>query len=76
MPKDLSLAEVAEILGVCTETLRRAARKKKLKGCYKVGGSWRMTRLAVDTLRQLPKKEDTHARGNRNGSVPRKDCLG
>ena len=57
MPKDLTLKEVAKIVGVCTETLRRMARKGKLKGCFKIGGSWRVTRKALDVLRKLPKGE-------------------
>ncbi len=57
MPKDLTLAEASDILGVHLETLRRAARADKLPGCYKIGGNYRITRRALDKLRQLPKRE-------------------
>ncbi len=57
MPKDLTLAEVAEIVDLDVESLRRMARAGKLPGLYKIGGSRRMTRRALDKLRQLPKRE-------------------
>ena len=53
MAKDLSLKELAAIVGRHVETLRKLARVNQLPGVYKVGGRWQITLEAMNRLRGL-----------------------
>ena len=50
---DLSMKEFAELTGRNVNTVRKLAREGKLPGAYRLGGSWKITRLAADRLRGL-----------------------
>lgn len=51
---DFTLPELAALLGLHPETLRRLARTGRLAGVFKVGGRWLMSREAAARLRKLP----------------------
>ncbi len=51
MKSDYTVRELAVLLGVHPETLRRLARAGRLSGAYKVGARWRFAREAIGDLR-------------------------
>ena len=55
---DLALKELAVVIGVHRETLRRLAQAGKLPGIYRCGKKWRISREAADKLRQIPKAKE------------------
>lgn len=54
---DLSLKQLASIVGRHEGTLRRLAREGKLPGAYRLGGTWLISREAADRLRQIPPED-------------------
>lgn len=50
---DLSLDELAELLRVHPETIRRKARASEIPGAYRFGGLWRFRREAIDRIRGI-----------------------
>jgi len=56
MVKDLTLEELARVVGMHPETLRCKARMGHLPGAYRIGGRWRISRAAADRLRRVPKE--------------------
>ena len=54
MAKDLSLKELAALVGRHPETLRQLAKAGRVKGAYKLGGRWAITKAAADRLRRVP----------------------
>jgi hypothetical protein len=55
--QDLTLGELALLVGRHIETLRRLARMRELPGVYKLGGRWAISREAADALRRVPRPE-------------------
>ena len=51
MQHDLSIAELAQVTGLHPGSIRRLATQGKIEGCYKLGGSWRIRRDAISTIR-------------------------
>jgi excisionase family DNA binding protein len=51
MRPDLTVQNVAELMGVHPETVRRLARAGRLAGGYKVGRQWRFAREAIERIR-------------------------
>ena len=51
MEPDLTLKELAQITQRHIETLRQLCRMGKLPGAYRIGGTWRVAREAIDSLR-------------------------
>ena len=51
MKSDYTVHDLAALLGVHAETLRRLARAGRLPGAYKVGTRWRFAREAIEDLR-------------------------
>lgn len=56
---DLTMKELAAILGFNFETLVKRAKKGKLPGSYKMGKEWRFRRECLDEIRGI-KKEGAH----------------
>lgn len=56
---DLSIKDLAQIVGRHPETLRRLARTGNLPGVYRLGRRWMITRAAADKLRHVPSEEAT-----------------
>ena len=56
MAKDLSLKELAALMGRNVAGLRRLAQAGKLPGVYKLGGRWAITQEASDALRKVPSR--------------------
>ena len=52
--KDLTINQAAEVLNIHPETLRELARTDRIYGIYKIGGSWRISQDALDTIRRIP----------------------
>jgi excisionase family DNA binding protein len=52
MTADYSVQELARLVGIGPETVRRLARSGRLRGAYKIGGQWRFAREDVDLLRR------------------------
>jgi excisionase family DNA binding protein len=50
---DLSIKDLAALVGKHEVTLRRLARNGELPGAYKVGRDWRISQQAADRLRGL-----------------------
>ncbi len=50
--RDYSLKDISGVTGVTLPTLRVLARQGRLRGCYRIGGQWRMNRKAFDALRR------------------------
>lgn len=48
---DYKLSEVAKITGLNLRTLQNLAKRGELDGCYRIGGSYRVRRDALDRLR-------------------------
>jgi excisionase family DNA binding protein len=48
---DYTVRDLAALLGIHPETLRRLARAGRLPGAYKVGTRWRFAREAIEDLR-------------------------
>ena len=63
MKADLSIDELADLLGLHPETLRQHARMGRLPGVYRVGRRWRMSRAAADLLRRVPAETATAGKG-------------
>ena len=53
MSKDLTIQELAKVIGRHPETLRRLARMGQLPGIYRLGHCWFISRKAADKLRCL-----------------------
>ncbi|MFO7958728.1 MAG: helix-turn-helix domain-containing protein [Candidatus Brocadiia bacterium] len=51
MKPDLTVQNVAELMGVHPETVRRLARAGRLSGAYKIGRQWRFAREAIERIR-------------------------
>lgn len=51
--QDLSMRQLAEITGMHIETIRSLARDNKIPGVYKLGGVWRISQEALNTLRNI-----------------------
>lgn len=51
MTSDLTVQDVAELMGVHPATIRRLARAGRLPGAYRVGRQWRFAREAIEKLR-------------------------
>jgi excisionase family DNA binding protein len=61
MSKDLTIQELARIVGRHPETLRRLARMGELPGAYRLGHCWLISREAADRLRRMtPTQPDEH----------------
>lgn len=58
MARDLSIPELARVVGRHPETLRRLARTDELPGVYRLGGRWMISREAADRLRKVTGDRD------------------
>lgn len=57
MPHDLTIPELAEVVGRHPETLRRLARLNRLPGAYRLGHCWLISCEAADALRRVSPKQ-------------------
>ena len=48
---DLSMKEVASIVGMHIESIRSLVRQGKIPGVYKIGGRYRISQEALDKFR-------------------------
>jgi excisionase family DNA binding protein len=51
MTQDYSVRQLADLVGVHPDTLRRLARAGRLPGAYRVGTRWRFAYEAIEELR-------------------------
>jgi len=51
MSPDLTVRDVAQLMGLHPATVRRLARAGRLPGAYRVGRQWRFAREAIEKLR-------------------------
>ena len=61
MTADLTVRQVAHLMGVHPATVRRLARAGKLPGAYKVGRQWRFARETIEELRGQVIRSTYHA---------------
>ena len=52
MKRDYTSTELARLVGVHPDTVRRLARARLLSGAYKVGRQWRFARELVGEMRR------------------------
>ena len=51
MGADYSACQLAVLMGVHIDTIRRLARCGQLSGAYRLGGQWRFSREAIERMR-------------------------
>ena len=61
MSSDLTVKELAHLVGVHPATVRRLARAGRLPGAYKVGNLWPFAREAIQELRGQIIRSTYHA---------------
>ncbi len=61
MKPDLTVYDVAKLMGVHPATVRRLTRAGRLPGAYKVGHLWRFAREAIQELRGQIIRSTYHA---------------
>lgn len=66
---DLSVKDLARLVGRHPETLRRLARRGRLAGAYRLGGRWGICREAADRLRGVPRRNEPERETRRRRAV-------
>ena len=67
MMPDLTAKDVAELMAVHPETVKRLARLGRLPGAYRVGGQWRFAREVIEQMRREVIRSTYHSDADLSG---------